>query len=72
MAYKTKIEALNQRKNYFETWQNKISFRLPGNKTGGMGKYGTPASKPWKMRKYPWKEREASKGFSESIVLKVD
>ena len=44
MAYSTKIGALEQRKSYFEDWQNEVAERLPGNKTASTGKYGTPAT----------------------------
>ena len=45
MPCNTKIEALNRRKTYFETWQSEVTARLPGNKSAGMRKYGTAASK---------------------------
>ena len=38
MPYNTKIEALNRRKTYFETWRSEVVARPPGNKTAGMGK----------------------------------
>ena len=63
LAYKTKIEALNQRKTYFETWQNEVAVRLPGNKTAVMGKYGTPASKTTKNARISLEGKRSIKGL---------
>ena len=45
MPYTQKFEGLEQRKSYFEDWQNEVADRLPGKKTTSMGKFGTPATR---------------------------
>ena len=59
MDYPSKIKALDQRSSYFGEWQNEVAERLPGKKIASMRKYGTPATKPWRIQGHLQKGREA-------------
>ena len=63
MPYSQKIEGLEQRKSYFEAWQNEVADRLPGKKTASMGKFGTPATKTMENTRFSLEGKRAIESF---------
>ena len=59
MPYTQKIEGLEQRKSYFEAWQNEVADRLPGKKTASMGKFDTPATKTMENTRFSLEGKRA-------------
>ena len=59
MPYTQKIEGLEQRKSYFEAWQNEVADRLPGKKTASMGKFDTPATKTMENTRFSLQGKRA-------------
>ena len=50
---------LEQKKSYFEAWQNELADRLPGKKTASIGKFDTPATKTMENTRFSLEGKRA-------------